>query len=106
MLCLPTVLDCTYPNFTQTLEADLVLWAAGMGPSPKMDAVRLPFPANERGCTQTDETLQVVLLLVGSARRVCGVLGESICVVKRFYLCKEHSSFAHSIIGPFHYICP
>lgn len=44
----------------QTLEADMVLWAAGMGPSPKVDAVRLPFPANDRGCTQTDETLQVV----------------------------------------------
>lgn len=52
------------PHPTQTLEADLVLWAAGMGPTPKLDAVRLPFPADTRGCTQTDETLQVL----GNAR--------------------------------------
>jgi NADH dehydrogenase FAD-containing subunit len=46
----------------QILEADLVLWAAGSTPVPKVEAgkLSLPFPTAPRGATQTDPTLRVL----------------------------------------------
>ena len=47
---------------TEILEADVVVWAAGQAPVPRMDAPRLkfPFPCDGRGATQTDSTLKVL----------------------------------------------
>lgn len=45
---------------TDVLEADVVLWTAGLGPSPRLGSVALPFPSNARGQTQVDETLAVL----------------------------------------------
>jgi demethylphylloquinone reductase len=44
------------------LEADLVLWAAGQAPVPKIEAssLSLPFPTDRTGATQTDQTLRVL----------------------------------------------
>ena len=48
----------------QVLQADLVLWTAGSGPVSKEGvgegALKLPFPANDKGAVRTDATLRVV----------------------------------------------
>lgn len=45
----------------QDLPADLVLWTAGSAPSTQtsQNPLKLPFPADKRGSTQTDATLRV-----------------------------------------------
>lgn len=47
---------------SEILEADIVLWAAGQAPTPKLDAssLSLPFPSTPKGATQTDSTLRVL----------------------------------------------
>jgi len=44
------------------LEADLVVWAAGQAPAPRIlkKKLELPFPADATGATQTDSTLKVL----------------------------------------------
>lgn len=44
------------------LEADLVVWAAGQAPVPRIlkKKLDLPFPADSTGATQTDSTLKVL----------------------------------------------
>lgn len=46
----------------EILEADLVVWAAGSTPVPRVESgkLSLPFPSNSRGATQTDATLRVI----------------------------------------------
>ncbi|GAB4822180.1 hypothetical protein N2152v2_009226 [Parachlorella kessleri] len=46
----------------EIIEADLVVWAAGSSPVPKVEAgnLSIPFPTNARGATQTDPTLRVL----------------------------------------------
>lgn len=44
----------------EVLDADAVLWTAGLGPASRQGSVALPFPANSRGQTEVDETLQVL----------------------------------------------
>ena len=47
----------------EKLEADLVVWAAGQAPAPKIispQKLALPFPTDDRGATQTDPTLRVL----------------------------------------------
>ena len=48
---------------TEILEADVVVWAAGQAPVPRLDASKmsLPFPIDTAsGATQTDATLRVL----------------------------------------------
>jgi NADH dehydrogenase FAD-containing subunit len=47
---------------TEILEADLVVWAAGQAPVPRImkKKLNLPFPADATGATQTDSTLKVL----------------------------------------------
>lgn len=47
---------------TEILEADLVVWAAGQAPVPRIlkKKLNLPFPADSTGATQTDSTLKVL----------------------------------------------
>lgn len=47
----------------EKLEADLVVWAAGQAPVPRIvtpQKLALPFPADASGATQTDPTLRVL----------------------------------------------
>lgn len=55
----------------QILEADLVVWAAGSTPVPRVESgkLSLPFPSNSRGATQTDATLRVSLENFGAYNR-------------------------------------
>lgn len=47
---------------TEILEADIVIWAAGQAPTPKIESssLSLPFPTDATGATQTDPTLRVL----------------------------------------------